>query len=121
MDEQRKRLNEIICAQIQDECFRYCNHPYCDRVENITDHLLAEGVIVPPVKVGDTIYKLCGNRIYEFTVHALSINANINSCDILMCVYDEDNDNARYSCAWIGKTVFLTKEEAEKALAERNK
>ena len=86
-----------------------------EAVERFADHLLANGVIVPPCKVGDTVYVL------------------VNWCDFINCHFDgcagcsNCNDKGiverkfNYShLAQIGKTVFLTKEEAEKALAERS-
>lgn len=112
----RERLNEIICSQIRDECIRYCNHPYCDRVEDITDYLLAEGVIVLPCKVGQTVYRIVGANsltpyIYDWQITEIRIYQ-----DELLCIDDSDNP---IFVDEIGKTVFLTKEEAEKALAER--
>lgn len=43
MDEQKKRLVDLIEAGI-------------DRVEDLADYLLEHGVLVPPCKVGDTLW-----------------------------------------------------------------
>ena len=83
---------------------------------DVADYLLANGVIVPPCKVGDTVYFL----------DAICVNDSycINNCCCIDCKYAElqvceiDFDLSMYK--EIGKTVFLTKEEAEKALAERS-
>lgn len=90
-------------------------------IGKLADYLLANGVIVPPCKVGDKIYTIYpyGSDIFEHTVHAISANANEQATDIRLCAYDEDRDNARYSSAWIGRNVFTSRKDAEKAIAER--
>ena len=75
--------------------------PPVQTVQTIADYLLANGVIVPPCKVGDKVYQVCNNgRIYESTI----INVIYETTQI---AFDESA---------IGKTVFLTREEAEQAL-----
>lgn len=72
----------------------------------LADHLLANGVIVPPCKVGDTVYQICnGGRIYESTIKGV--------------IYD--TSGIAFDERAIGKNVFLTREDAEKALAEKKK
>ena len=56
-----------------------------------------------PCKVGDTVYQVDSERIYESTVRNI--------------IYD--TDGIAFDERAIGKSVFLTREEAEKALAER--
>lgn len=77
---------------------------------NLADYLLANGVIVPPCKVGDTVY----TNINGTTLHN---SFRINSMDLL------GFSNGLYSWTWhqLGKSVFLSIEEAEKALKEREK
>lgn len=103
------------------------------------DHLLANGVIVPPCKVGDTVYAIGASRIEECRVDEICIYGNDN---IVMTEHTCDYDckgcpfsswgqdySGEYSCQGeygtfsfnfedFGKTVFLTKEEAEEALAK---
>ena len=110
----RDRLIELIknypCMSTAKNCFME------SIAEDLTDYLLANGVIVPPCKVGDTVYFL----------DAICVNDSycINNCCCIDCKYAElqvceiDFDLSMYK--EIGKTVFLTKEEAEKALAERS-
>lgn len=52
-----------------------------------------------PCKVGDKVYQTDGIRIYESTIHMIYCTENIS--------FDERA---------IGKSIFLTREEAEKAL-----
>ena len=83
-----------------------------DPAEVVADYLLANGVIVPPCKVGDTVYFL----------DAICVDDGycINNCCCIDCKYAElqvreiDFDLSMYK--EIGKTVFLTKEEAEEKL-----
>lgn len=87
-------------------------------IENIADQLLANGVIVPPCKVGDTVYYPSGSfdRIFEKTVDEILISENESDvgCYIHFASTYMPFEN-------IGKTVFLTKEEAEEKLNEMNK
>ena len=77
------------------------------------DHLLAEGIIVPPCKVGDRIYYIDSTNFIDCeVVKQVSINHHGEWLVLLdhSCIgFDE-----------IGKTIFLTQSEAEKALAERS-
>lgn len=78
----------------------------------IADYLLTNGVIVPPCKVGDKVYRLStkANRLKYIQATTISRIAIDNDGIWLFC---ECNPIAR--CIF-GKTIFLTKEEAEKAL-----
>lgn len=89
--------------------------------KDIADHLLAEGVVVPPCKVGQTLYALwSGGRkgigVAEFEVRSI----NLDTPEDMEIVYRSKKLNAtmcRYANASdIGKTLFLTREEAEKEL-----
>ena len=75
----------------------------------IAEHLLANGVIVPPCKVGDTVW------IYDFMWGLIPCKVDRSyhcicgeegGCTFEMSFTEDD----------IGKTVFLTREEAEQAL-----
>ena len=84
-------------------------------MEQFADHLIANGVIVPPVKVGQTVWFIRDkyhNKIEETNVEKVIVKNG--------GIYIKLGCNSMYetSCNSIGKTVFLTKEEAEKALAE---
>ena len=56
-----------------------------------------------PCKVGETVYQVDSERIYESTVKRI--------------IYD--TDGIAFDERAIGKSVFLTREEAEKALKEK--
>lgn len=92
----------------------------------IADYLLANGVIVPPCKVGDTVYcivfcpainKLSVSKgfVREIRITKNDITINIVDCEQIKYA----NLNINITCNDFGKTVFLTREEAERALRER--
>lgn len=87
----------------------------------LTDHLLANGVIAPPCKVGDTVYMIFENEIRELRVISLSylFSSSFNHFNL----HTENSRGAvlSYEMKDIGKSVFLTKEEAEEKLNEMNK
>ena len=72
------------------------------------DYLIENGVIVPPCKVGDNLYYIpFGSTITKWEIRSIEIRQDdiVFHCGrIFFSKYD------------IGKTVFLTKEEAEQAL-----
>ena len=86
--------------------------------EMLADYLLENGVIILPCSIGDTVYyhkTLCDGKytvvIEEDTVKRFLIN-RIETLAII-------SFNHALSCDDFGKTVFMTREEAEKALEER--
>lgn len=89
----------------------------------LADHLLANGVIVLPCKVGTTLYFLYNSpyadkpnlkpRIYQTADWYFEIDKTgiaINTSDI-------HSFNKKYDY-YLGETAFLTKQEAEQALAK---
>lgn len=80
------------------------------KVKELADYLIANGVIVPPCKVGDTIYQTDGVRIYTSTIHEITYTANKVIFVTENIVFDEQA---------INNSIFLTREEAEKVLKER--
>ena len=99
----RDRLIELIQDAVNG-CARHW-------AEIIADHLLANGVIVPPCKVGDRVYYIAFGKVYKSKCHAITQHKHA----LQIHLYDYDGDNAKYPA----KKVFLTKEEAERALKER--
>ena len=83
----------------------------------VADYLLENGVIVPPCKVGDTVYYPSFNVGMVFEYKVISIKLNSKG---LYVVLDNRlrNEQMTHRASQIGKTVFLTREQAEKALAE---
>ena len=83
----------------------------------LADHLLANGVIVPPCKVGDTVYVVsqgAGFSVVWNVYKATAIAIYLDRRGQLFIHVETDKEN-------IGgyveiERVFLTKEEAEQAL-----
>lgn len=105
----RDRLIELITKEVP--------RPKADA---LAGWLLANGVIVPPCKVGQTVWilftieKTIESREIESIMQrqkSWTIRFTNGDC---FTVWDNAEDE------YFGKTVFLTKVEAEKALAERS-
>ena len=84
------------------------------------DYLLANGVIVPPCKVGGTVYIIdeaedeCSeDYVLDVKVNQFIINKHGIAVDLELPLGLRLN-----TWAVIGKTVFLTREEAEQKLKE---
>jgi hypothetical protein len=119
----RDRLIEILeqmsCHYYEDcdqqdcvECGRM--EIYDSDIKKIANHLIANGVIVPPCKVGDTVYWYgLVNHLVEAKIVAIDsgAKARVEKIDYEYDLLGED----------FGKTVFFTKEDAEQALKEREK
>ena len=121
---ERERLIELIKQSLFKHIYKSCNLS-----ENISDDLIANGVIVPPCKVGDTVY--IKNK--PFVISFIHIESEIryviqfDCCDCGDCPFYENiegefdcrtNGYIEFTANDIGKTVFLTREEAEKALED---
>lgn len=103
--------------------------------EEFADYLLSNGIIVPLVKVGGTVYiknepheVLCMQIEKDISYYArFNCDEHCSECpfarkvsflDSTLCVAEEYHE---FTANDIGKTVFLTREEAEKALKERDR
>ena len=87
---------------------------YGHYIEDIADKLISDRVIVLPCKVGDKIFIAKYGRVTEKVIEKIEIGSNT----ILLAF----NWNA-LGYEWLtsdgfGKNIFLTREEAEKALEE---
>jgi hypothetical protein len=105
----RDRLIELIQSSVGG-CARHW-------AEVIADHLLAAGCILPPIGLGRTCFDVSAKCVDECRVSSVTQKAD-GSLKVRIT-------NLRYRAAYeitpdeIGKTVFLTREEAARALAER--
>lgn len=134
---ERERLIELLMqgdiAASKQGVFNCC---MCRReAETIADYLLESGVIVPPVKVGDIVYiDNAPHNVAYIMIEEDGISycakydcdeyecckecpfaKEISFGEVIMC---EGNEYHEFTASDIGKTVFLTREEAEKALKE---
>ena len=125
----RERLIQLLSDEICPSpllCDKNCKYAhsgncYADRV---ADHLLANGVILPPCKVGDVVYAITLNtKTSIVAIHRGYIGSiDIRSAGNYMFICHEGLDDEPFfeniCCKFenFGKTVFFTREEAERAL-----
>lgn len=89
-----------VCEEYPD-C--YCEWGFSQKaVLDLVQNIPTIDAVVLPCKVGDTVYQVDANRIYPVTIKRLIYDAG----------YIGFGEKA------FGKTVFLTREEAEAALAK---
>ena len=83
-------------------------------------HRYARGVewIHLPCMVGDKMFVLAGD-IYEYEIIDFQIKKYIIWATGFNHYYSADVQRVKICISYLGKTVFLTLEEAQKALAER--
>jgi hypothetical protein len=113
---ERERLFKLL----NDATFGVNVHTLADYLHKetiwaVADYLLANGVIVPPCKLGDTVYVVFGNGIIECIVAQITIEPHAEIQYSFHC-YGGMTFDMRF---W-GDSVFLSREEAEKALKERS-
>ena len=109
----RKRLIELLEDTL--------NEWECDvsikTLTDIADHLIENGVIIPPCKVGDTVY-------FDTYLHGHSVGVRphkvIKVKSVIMTEPSKGGIGAEIPDWSFGESVFLTREEAEKALRERD-
>ena len=85
----------------------------------VAEYLLAKGVIVPPCKVGDTVYIIDEVEFeypYVLDVVVSAIGYDIGGFWITMSLPLGMKQSAHVGERSFGKSVFLTQEEAEQAL-----
>jgi hypothetical protein len=122
MDKQREKLVELITKG----SIEFANSVNIDGYMGyMANYLLANGVIVPPCKVGDTFYvaslrwKPLGEKshwerqVEKFVVDHIRYDGE--------CLFLDDYSRRSITLNDIGKTVFLSREDAEKALKGEQK
>ena len=110
----RDRLIELI-QSAAGGCARHL-------AEKIADYLIANGVIVPPCKVGDLVYvvRRKSKRNKGGYWNSICFTKNVMQMAIKDgTAYIDCKQATKTDFALVGKTVFLTREEAEKALERR--
>ena len=128
---ERERLIELILKselEAEKNCVYYSRQSRI-RAGIVADFLLENGVIVPPVSLGEKIYEIISLKDREpyfitATVCAVHIaDGSRNSCQhkresYIVAECSGTKYVHKYPISKFGKNVFLTREEAEKALKE---
>lgn len=95
-----------------EELRRLCRNYDLGRLEALAEADKDGRVVVLPCKVGDTVYWLHGAAITACRVHRIQQNRN----GLYICTKSTVSHGDYRVDLCLGKTVFLTREEAEKAL-----
>ena len=119
---ERERLVELLkndnCPSsfVCDANCKYINSENC-LAERTADYLLANGVIVLPVDIiGNTLWFInCDDNIVCDKIYRIIIS---DSHDVY--IFLQNSGDEPYELSDIGKFLFYTREEAEKALAEKD-
>lgn len=125
----RERLIELICdAPIGMDGVTLLQDHNVDEIYKIADYLLANGVILPPCKVGDVVYvvKPYVSSIQEYQVRGYRLGEfpTLNGHKrkpYLICYHKASSALKYLPIDEIGKTVFLTREDTEAKLKGETK
>lgn len=119
-ESERKRLLEILkqnCHCINEDCEKCSSNGICF-THREADHLLDNGIVVPPVKVGDVVWLIGNMRIYTKEVicsrKVISVQ-RLRTGETLMHFKD-----GCFPSDAIGVYAFTSREEAEKALRKED-
>lgn len=107
----RDRLVELIQDSVNG-CARHW-------AEVIADHLLENGVIVPNLSIDDYVYQYNDTlkEIFCYRIEEVIFYGKIFKHPFAyQAICDSNGIIIRFSESELGKTVFLTREEAEQAL-----
>ena len=117
------------CEERQcDTCgHNHLDYPHCQSAY-YADHLIANEIIAPPCKVGQTVW--VNHEHYKEGMHTYAVQVHkytYKSTSVTRLWLVGDIINPCYGPSWyyelfswddVGTKVFLTKEDAEKALKE---
>ena len=124
----RERLIELIrnsnCVSTWDYHLDDFKDP--NPVLKLADYLLANGVMVPPVKIGTVVYEIRakgkGSPRGRYCDYSVTTDYSLkNAIERGLDLYIEQKLFVKTDMTRWNKTVFLTKEEAEEKLKELNK
>lgn len=91
------------------------------QAEIASNTLIANGVVVLPCNVGDTVYKVFDGKVWEMKAVAIPMLISGVGANLSVTCTNYRGAALTYELSDFGKTVFPTREEAEKALANEKK
>lgn len=116
MNEREKLIELLLQSELKAEKLGIFN---CHRSEAkagiVADFLLENGVVVPPCKISDTIYNIYFNDDKKAYAIEEFVAEEVSSKRVIV-----DNGACEIGIEEFGEYAFLSREEAEKALAERS-
>jgi hypothetical protein len=115
-DRLKEKIDYLQKVFMEDDDYDYFN-------EFLADRLLADKeIIVPPCKVGDMVYEIQPIRemVQAYEITTIMYNGHYWWFTWILKDHKGIYGNVEgFSSHQIGKTVFLTEEEAEQALKEK--
>lgn len=127
-EKQRERLVELLNeATFGVNVHTLADHLSRETIDRVAEYLMANNVVVLPCNIGDTVYYinqysdiyLHKNFVYEAKVARMVITKD-NEIALVIHIKDEHGLTEFPNVKDFGKTVFLSKAEAENVLKERN-
>jgi hypothetical protein len=115
VDQMRDRLIELLKKADKNASDKGITD-YDDAIADNADYLLANGVIVPPMKLGRTCFKPCKYLNIADECRVSSITQKSDATFKIRLTNLRGKWVFEIMADDIGKTVFLTKEEAEAKL-----
>jgi hypothetical protein len=90
-------------------------------LETVAGYLLANGVIVPPCRIGDTVWvaNLTRQRVFPNKVHGIYLAGTSKYSNTMRLEHTNqfgEKSYRKFTWAQFGKNVFFTEEEAEAKL-----
>lgn len=123
---ERERLIELLKTAFNycedDNCKDCIVRNNCECIER-ADYLLENGVIVPPCRVGSKVFVIYDNYVTEARILAYYVDGLGVMCDLSVITQEETATGFKSVICkdFTVDDIFLTKEEAEKALKAREK
>lgn len=122
-DKQKDRLVELLeeaseeCVNIPCNGCKYVNERHC-KAQKFVDHILADGWMRPPVKIGQELWDIHYNKPRKWEVVYLGYNGKEWHINIHWWKDRHNFKTLSITYPFIGKEWYLTKEEAEAKLKE---
>ena len=123
-----ERLTERDPSWIDDELWERACEPDCEEIDAVYrklkeyEDLEEHGRLVKlPCKVGDTLYSALGEKVLKSEVISVKYHCEAENHGVFIrerIIIDTDDFETEINFSDIGKTVFLTKSEAEAKLKE---
>ena len=114
---EKQELLDFLTADLDEAIDMSGGTQFNGTVEHLADYLLEHGVIVLPCKVGDIVYVTYQDSQTIEEKRVKSMSHEIKEFENSMVFFCKHNYG--FLDTDINRKVFLTREEAEKALKER--
>ena len=111
----RDRLYNLIVDKENELVLNNSHFTDTYRIEQVVEHLLKNGVIVAPCKVGQDCYWITSYGIVPVVIDKILIGVG-GEWKARARYFVKETAYFLFEC--FGETVFLTREEAERALRE---